>query len=95
MSAYIVARVNVTDPEKYKNYIALSPAAIAAAGGRFIARGGDVITLEGEEETNRIVIVEFDSMKQAEEFYHSELYQKAKLEREGAATGQFIIVDGL
>ena len=95
MSAYIVARVNVTDPEKYKNYIALSPGAIAAAGGRFIARGGDVITLEGEEETNRVVIVEFESMKKAEEFYHSELYQKAKLERQGAATGQFIIVDGL
>ncbi len=95
MTAYIIARVNVTDPEKYKNYIALSPAAIAAAGGKFLARGGEVVDLEGPPETNRVVIVEFPSLEAAQKFYDSDLYVAAKKEREGAAEGQFIIVDGV
>ena len=95
MAAYIIARVNVTDPEKYKNYIALSPAAIAAAGGKFLARGGEVVDLEGPPETNRVVIVEFPDMESAKAFYASDLYVAAKKEREGAAEGQFIIVDGV
>ena len=95
MPAYLIARVNVMDPEKYKNYTALSPAAIAAFGGKFLARGGEVDTLEGDKETNRMVIVEFESMDIARQFYHSELYSAARREREGAAEGQFIIVEGI
>lgn len=91
----MIARVNVTDPEKYKNYIALSPGAIAAAGGKFLARGGDVVCLEGEAEPNRIVIVEFPSIEVAQSFYDSDLYVAARKERKGAADGQFIIVDGV
>lgn len=95
MSAYLIARVNVTDPEKYKNYVALSPAAIATFGGRFLARGGETVTLEGPEETNRMVVVEFESLEKAQAFYDSDLYTAAKAERLGAAEGQFIIVDGI
>ena len=95
MAAYLIARINVTDPEKYKNYVALSPAAIAAFGGRFLVRGGETKTLEGGTETNRIVVVEFDDMDKVTEFYHSDLYQAAKLERIGAAEGQFVAVEGI
>ena len=95
MPAYLIARVNVTDPQKYKNYTALSPAAIAAFGGKFLARGGETDTLEGDKETNRMVIVEFESMDIARQFYNSELYSAARREREGAAEGQFIIVEGI
>jgi len=95
MAAYLIARVNVTDPEKYKNYTALSPAAIAAFGGKFLARGGETETFEGDEENNRMVIVEFENMEKAREFYHSDQYVAARAEREGAADGQFIIVEGI
>ena len=95
MAAYLIARINVTNPEKYKNYTALSPAAIAAHGGRFLARGGETVTLEGEEETDRVVIVEFESLEKAEEFYASDQYTTARAERQGAAEGQFIIVEGV
>jgi len=95
MAAYLIARVHVTNPQKYKNYTALSPAAIAAFGGKFLARGGEVETLEGEEETARMVVVEFENMEKARQFYHSEQYSAARRERDGAADGQFIIVDGI
>jgi uncharacterized protein (DUF1330 family) len=75
MTAYIIARVKITDPRKYEAYKALTPAAVEAAGGRFIVRGGKLKTLEA--------------------FYHSPLYEAAKAEREGAAEGQFILVEGV
>ena len=95
MPAYVIARINVTDPEKYEGYKALSPGAIAAHGGRFLARGGDVAILEGEPEDRRVVIVEFPSMEQAKTFYASPEYREARAAREGAAEGQFLLVDGL
>ena len=66
MSAYVIASVNVTDPEKYKNYMALSPIAIDAAGGKFIVRGGNPKILEGEWLRPRVVIIEFPTREAAE-----------------------------
>jgi uncharacterized protein (DUF1330 family) len=94
MPAYLIARVNITDAEKYEDYKKLSPAAIAAYGGKFLSRGGDVETLEGETESRRVVIVEFPDMEAARAFYDSPQYRKARAAREGAAEAQFIIVEG-
>ena len=95
MAGYIIARVNVTDPEKYKDYIAVTPGLIAKHGGRFIVRGGETATLEGPEETGRIVVIEFESLEQAKAMYESEEYQAAIKLRAGAATAQFIAVAGV
>ncbi len=94
MAAYIIARNNVTDPEQYAKYRAKAPAAIAAFGGKYLARGGAVECLEGPGEDRRMIILEFPDMETARKFYHSELYQEAKALREGAADNQIIIVDG-
>jgi uncharacterized protein (DUF1330 family) len=95
MPAYLIARIRVTDPEKYRGYMALSPAAIERHGGRFLARGGEVATLEGEPEERRVVIVEFPSLEAARTFYDSPEYRKARAAREGAAEAQFFVVEGL
>ena len=94
MAAYIIARIRVTDPTQYEEYKKLSPPAAAAFGGEFIVRGGETETLEGEDETRRLVVVRFDSMDDARAFYRSEQYQAAKAAREGAAEAQFVLVDG-
>lgn len=94
MAAYLIARVNVTDPDKYKNYQALTPAAIEKHGGRFVVRGGPVVTVEGEEETRRIVVVEFADVEAAKKFYNSDDYGAAKAERAGAAEFHGVIVEG-
>ena len=95
MSAYLIARVQVTDPEKYEDYKALAAPAIAAAGGKYLARGGECVSLEGDAETRRVVIVEFANLKAARDFYDGEAYRKARAAREGAALGQFMVVDGV
>ncbi len=94
MSAYIIARIEVTDMEQYKKYIALTPDIIAQFGGKFIARGGQTATLEGPEESGRVVIVEFPTYDQAVAFYNSDEYQAAIKVRENAATASFVVVGG-
>jgi len=95
MVAYMIARVKVTDPEQYENYKALSPGAIAAHGGKFIARGGETATLEGDDDGRRVVIVEFPSLEAIKTFYDSPEYLEARAARDGAADGHFIAVEGL
>jgi len=95
MAAYILARVEVTDWDRYKEYVKKTPGAIKKYGGKFIVRGGEMVTLEGPEETRRLVLIEFPSLEKAKEFYYSQEYQEAKKIREGAALGQFLALDGV
>ncbi|MBN8418183.1 MAG: DUF1330 domain-containing protein [Verrucomicrobia bacterium] len=95
MPAYIIGRVEVTDWTRYAEYMKLTPGIIAQYGGRFIARGGESMTLEGPEETKRVVILEFPTYEAAQQFFHSEEYQCAKSLREGAANAQFFAMDGV
>ena len=94
MAAYLIARVQVTDWDRYREYTKLTPGAIAEFGGKFIVRGGQTLTLEGPAETGRVVVIEFPTFEQAKAFYESDSYHRARKLREGAATGQFILVDG-
>lgn len=95
MPSYLLIRVTVTDPERYRQYMAVTPGILAQYGGRFIARGGKSVTLEGSEETRRLALVEFPSLEAAKAFYASSEYQAAKALRDGACEAEFIALDGL
>lgn len=94
MKAYWIAHVTVTDPEAYTGYQALVPAAFAAHGARFLARGGAHEVLEGPA-LDRHVVIEFPSLAAARACYHSPEYQAAKARRDGAAMAHVVIVEGL
>ena len=94
MKAYWIAHVDVTDAEQYQQYTQRAPAAFAAFGGRFLARGGRSEALEGRPTPQRSVVIEFDSYEQAEACYRSPLYQEACRHRQGVARAEVIIVEG-
>ncbi|QVM89263.1 DUF1330 domain-containing protein [Pseudomonas entomophila] len=95
MKAYWIAHVEVTDPEQYQQYTQRAPAAFAAFGGRFLARGGRSEAMEGGATPQRSVVIEFDSYEQAVACYRSELYQAACRYRQGVAQARVIIVEGV
>jgi len=95
MTAFILARVEITDWDRYKEYVKETPGVVEKYGGRFIARGGKVETLEGNEEKGRVVLIEFSTFEKAKEFYCSPEYQEAKKLRTGAASGHFLVIDGI
>ncbi len=91
---YIIAQIDVTNPQPYAEYAKLSPGIISQFGGRFLARAGRTVTLEGAPARSRVVIVEYPSFERAQSFFSSTEYQQAKKLREGAANAQFILVEG-
>jgi uncharacterized protein (DUF1330 family) len=95
MPAYIIVESEVTDPEQYEQYKAASPGAVAAGGGRFIVRGGETVTLEGDWQPKRVVVLEFPDLEAAKRFYESPEYQAAIKLREGAANFKMIAVEGV
>lgn len=94
MTAYWLAHVTVNDPDAYAGYQALAPAAFAAYGGQFLARGGTSDVLEGPELARHVVIA-FPSLAAARACYASAEYQAARRARDGAATVHLVIVEGL
>ena len=94
MSAYIIARITVTDPDRYRDYTAETPALIAKHGGRFVVRGGEPATLEGPQEDRRVVVLEFPNRAAAEAFYKDPAYEPVRAIRWAAAESKLILVDG-
>jgi uncharacterized protein (DUF1330 family) len=94
MSAYVIFEATVTDAEQYEQYKAHAAPAVAAAGGRYLARGGEVESFEGTEPA-RVVILEFPTLEAARAWYRSEEYAEAKTFRAGACEARMFVVDGV
>jgi uncharacterized protein (DUF1330 family) len=95
MPAYVIVETDVTDPEQYERYKASSPGTVAAAGGRFVVRGGELAVLEGDWRPSRLVVLEFEDLDAARRWYESERYQAVKRLREGAARLRMVAVQGI
>ena len=95
MSAYVIIETDVRDPDQYERYKEAAPPTVAGAGGRFLARGGDLAVLEGDWRPKRLVLLEFPDLEAARRWYDSPEYQEAKRLREDAATLRMVTVQGL
>lgn len=93
MSAYLVAEIEVTDPQTYQRYSAMVPPTFVGFNARFIVRGGTTEALEGQP-PKRIVVIAFDSLDEARRWYNSPAYQEAKALRQRASKGRLYLVEG-
>jgi uncharacterized protein (DUF1330 family) len=94
MAAYIIVQVDVLDAVGYEEYKKLAPSSIAQYGGKYLVRGGKLETLEGNWKPNRLVILEFESLERAKEWWSCEEYRLAKHLRHKTAESQMIVVEG-
>lgn len=94
MAAYVIAEVDVTNPEGYSGYTKLVPATITHYGGRFLARGGAAEVLEGDWPKLRRVIIEFPSVEAARAWWDSPEYEKPKAMRRANSNGRLILLEG-
>jgi uncharacterized protein (DUF1330 family) len=94
MSAYMIADVGIISGERYESYRVAVRAAIERNGGRYLVRGGDVTVIEGTWDPERLVVVEFPTLEQAESFYKSPEYLEARTLRQNAAMVNMILIDG-
>ena len=90
---YWIARVDVRDPERYKDYVAAAKPAFEKFGAVFLARGGAYERLEGGVRA-RNVVIEFPSYQAALDCYKSPEYQAAIQLRLPASEGDVLIIEG-
>ena len=95
MPAYVIAEIDVTDPETYDEYRRQVPATVEAFGGTFRVRGGEITALEGGWEPKRLVILEFPSVEQARAWYRSDSYGPLIELRQSASHGRLVLVEGV
>jgi uncharacterized protein (DUF1330 family) len=95
MSAYVVVEIEVLDKDRYETYKQMVPPTLAPYGGRFLVRGGEVETLEGDWSPKRFVILEFPSAERAKAWWASGEYAEAKALRQATARTQMICVTGV
>jgi uncharacterized protein (DUF1330 family) len=95
VAAYVIANINIEDPVRYEDYKHMVPGTLAAFGGRFIVRGGDVEVLEGNWRPGRLVIIQFPSVERARAWWNSQGYAEARALRQATSTGTLLILEGL
>jgi Uncharacterized conserved protein len=91
---YWIGRVDVHDPEAYKEYMKTAAPAYVEYGARFLVRGGAIGAEEGKSR-GRNVVVEFPSYEAALACYNSETYQRARAIRRQYSEGELIVVEGI
>ena len=95
MPAYLIAEIEVTDPETYEEYRRQVAPTVERYGGRFLVRGGAVHGLEGEWNPKRLVVIQFSNMARLREWYQSDEYERLKSIRQRSSTGKVLAVEGV
>jgi uncharacterized protein (DUF1330 family) len=94
MAVYLIIDLTVIDQDLYEEYVERVPAVLEQYGGRYLVRSGQVATLAGDWQPERIVVVEFDSSDQVQEFYASPEFQELAPLREQSTDSRIILVEG-
>jgi uncharacterized protein (DUF1330 family) len=95
MAAYVIANVDVKDATLFEQYRKQVPDTLARHGGRYVVRGGQHETLEGDWTPTRLVVLEFPSMEQARRWYDSDDYREPKALRMKCAVTDVVLVQGV
>ncbi len=94
MPAYVIAQMQVNDPEKYRMYASRVPPTVVGYGGRFLVASDTADVKEGAQTYARTVIGEFPTMEAARAWYESADYQAVLPLRLASTTGILFIVEG-
>jgi uncharacterized protein (DUF1330 family) len=94
MAAYAIADVRIRDQYLIGKYRELSQRSISKYGGRYVVRGGPVLTMEGDWSPQIFVIVEFPTMARLREWYGSPEYAEALTVRGAAMDRDLIFIEG-
>lgn len=95
MKAYIVGDITVRDPERYKQYVERAPHFVAKHEGKYLVRGGEVTSVEGDWSPARMVVLEFPSKQHALAFVQDPEYQEIAVDRQETTTSNLVIVEGV
>jgi uncharacterized protein (DUF1330 family) len=94
MPTYLIIESKVKDKAKYQQYIMSVPGTIKPFGGRYLARGNNIIPLFGEWKPERMIILGFPSKENIDRWLSSPEYQMIETLREEGAETRAVIIEG-
>lgn len=94
-AGYVIAQITVTDPAAYRDYVAAVTPVIEKFGGEYLVRGGPAEYFEGESVGERTVVIRFETLQAARDWYHSDEYAPVRAMRQRASTSLQTIVEGV
>lgn len=90
----IVNIIKIHDQEKFQQYVVGHIPTIEQFGGKFLVKGDQGEVLEGDWQSNIMVVQEFPSIEQFKAWYHSEEYRPWKALRQSCADVNVILTQG-
>jgi len=94
MSVYMIIEIEVKNAKRYAEYVEKVPEVIVKYGGRYLARGGQIIPLAGNWNPERIILIKFETIEQLRKCFSSKEYREIAPLRGQSAIGRSIVVDG-
>lgn len=94
MPAYVISTMAIHDPDTYRKYTALTPPTVKRHGGRFLTRGDEVFTVEGEPFSERMVILEFPSKDAVDAWMQDPDYVAAAEFRRASSFARILVQEG-
>ena len=96
MSAYMIAQIDVHDPDEFQNYLAGFMPIFQRYGGELLATSKNETTVfEGEWAHRNTVIMKFPSVEKAQAWYHDPEYHKLAKHRHRSAQANLVLVEGM
>ncbi len=93
MTVYVLSMMSIDDPETYRKYTDRTPPIVASYGGKFLARGGKVTTIEGEPYQDRLVVLEFPSEQAVNDWLADPAYQEAVVFRHASSQARILMIE--
>jgi uncharacterized protein (DUF1330 family) len=94
MPVYMIADIQITDPQRYAQYVDQVAKIVVQHGGRYLVRGGEVTSLSGNWRPERVIVIAFDSMEQLRACFASPEYLALAPLRERSTIARSIVVEG-
>jgi uncharacterized protein (DUF1330 family) len=91
---YVIAEVEVTDPVTFQKYVEKASQIVASFNGHFLVLSSNVQALEGEPPKGTVVVIGFDSVQKAREWYDSPAYAAIRPFRQNSTKSRLFIVEG-
>jgi uncharacterized protein (DUF1330 family) len=95
MAVYVVSRVSILDVQAMQQYIDQVVPIVEAFGGRYLVRGSNVRAIEGQWESDRMVVLEFPDEEGAMKWYHSAEYRPLRDLRQRSSQAVILLAEGL
>ena len=95
VSVYSISSITVKDCDTYREYMKHVPPNIEKYGGRYLVRGGEIISDDTSWQPERVVILEFPDLAQMKAFRDSDEYKPVAELRHKAADTEGFVVAGL